>query len=398
MNLDFPVLDHVMLGAGVLFDAKRAPVASRLSVFAARPGAPIDAAGLVALLEGAWPAEAGPLLLNVADEAALKGVAAAKPPANVWLEVPAFLAADEALAASLSACAAEGRTLVLQGGSAAALSPEALALFRYAMVEPAQAGTPLPAGAGGKPLGRLVHHAVTAAEAGAAIKAGAVGTVNWPLGDMPTADAKQKNVPAGVQTVVDLMQRVDREEPAERLEAVVRNDPSLAFRLMRYINSPGFGLSVEISSFRHALMILGYQRLKRWLALLVTSAIDDPDIKPLMFLAVRRGLLMEELGRPVGDDTLRNELFICGVFSLLDRMLAQPFERLLKTIPVPSSVHQALVDDDGPCAPFLALAQAIEVESQYDIREVSERLLLSNGVVNRALLTALDHARSLSAQ
>jgi EAL and modified HD-GYP domain-containing signal transduction protein len=94
------------------------------------------------------------------------------------------------------------------------------------------------------------------------------------------------------------MQRVDRQEPAEKLEAVVRNDPTLAFRLMRYLNSPGFGLSVEISSFRHALMILGYQRLKRWLALLVTSAIDDPDMKPLMQLAVRRGLLMEEIARP----------------------------------------------------------------------------------------------------
>jgi EAL and modified HD-GYP domain-containing signal transduction protein len=189
---------------------------------------------------------------------------------------------------------------------------------------------------------------------------------------------------------------VDREEPAERLEAVVRNDPSLAFRLMRYINSPGFGLSVEISSFRHALMILGYQRLKRWLALLVTSAIDDPDIKPLMFMAVRRGLLMEELARPSGDDTLRNELFICGVFSLLDRMLAQPFDKLLKTIPVPASVQQALVDDEGPCAPFLALAQAVEIESQYDIREVAEKLMLSHGQVNRALLQSLANARSLT--
>jgi EAL and modified HD-GYP domain-containing signal transduction protein len=396
MNLDFPVLDQILLGAGALFDAKRSPVASRLTVFPPA-GQALDAAGLGAVIEAAWPAEAGPLLLAIADEAGLLAVAAALPPANVWLEVPAFLLADAGLSASLAACAAAGRTLVLQGGAPATLAAETRALFRYAVVDPAQAGAALPAGAGGKPLGRLVHHAHNAAEAGAAIKAGAVGTINWPLGDVPARDAKQKAVPAGVQTVVDLMQRVDREEPAERLEAVVRNDPSLAFRLMRYINSPGFGLSVEISSFRHALMILGYQRLKRWLALLVTSAIDDPDIKPLMFMAVRRGLLMEELARPSGDDTLRNELFICGVFSLLDRMLAQPFDKLLKTIPVPGSVQQALVDDEGPCAPFLALAQAVEIESQYDIREMAEKLMLSHGQVNRALLQSLANARSLTA-
>ena len=217
------------------------------------------------------------------------------------------------------------------------------------------------------------------------------------MGEAPAADAKQKSVPAGVQTVVDLMQRVDREESADRLEAVVRADPSLAFRLMRYLNSPGFGLSVEISSFRHALMILGYQRLKRWLALLVTSAIDDPDLKPLMFLAVRRGLLMEELARPGGDETLRNELFICGVFSLLDRMLAQPFPRLLGSIPVPPAVQQALADDSGPCAPFLAVARAVESESVHEVREAAALLMLAVGDVNRALLRALASERSLTA-
>jgi EAL and modified HD-GYP domain-containing signal transduction protein len=166
---------------------------------------------------------------------------------------------------------------------------------------------------------------------------------------------------------------------------------------MRYLNSPGFGLSVEISSFRHALMILGYQRLKRRLALLVTSAIDDPDLKPLMHLAVRRGLLMEELVRPGGDEALRNELFICGVFSTLDRMIGQPFEQLLKSIPVQESVASALVDDSGPCAPFLALARAVEAESAYDIREVADTLLLTVGDVNRALVKALVHAHSLTA-
>jgi EAL and modified HD-GYP domain-containing signal transduction protein len=103
---------------------------------------------------------------------------------------------------------------------------------------------------------------------------------------------------------------------------------------------------------------------------------------------------MEELGRPSGDEALHNELFICGVFSLLDRMIGQPFDKLLKTIPVQASVHQALVEESGPCAPFLALAVAVEQESLYDIRSTSESLLLSAGDVNRALVKALVNARA----
>ena len=44
-------------------------------------------------------------------------------------------------------------------------------------------------------------------------------------------------------------------------------------------------------------MMLGYQQLKRWLALLLASASKDANMKPVMFAAVRRGLLMEELVR-----------------------------------------------------------------------------------------------------
>jgi EAL and modified HD-GYP domain-containing signal transduction protein len=397
MSLDHPVLDQVVLGASTLFDVKRAPFAARLTVFPQRPDAAIDTAGLLQVIDVIAPPEAGPLMLSVANEAGLRAVLAAPTAPHLMIEVPGFMLSDPGLATLLEERVATGLSLVL-GGRVPDAAPQALwSLFRYVTVDRARIRDPLPNGSGAKPLERFFIGSDGPAMSAAALKAGFDAVVGWPVGDAPGADAKAKPVPAGVTTVVDLMQRVDREEPAEKLEAVVRNDPTLAFRLMRYLNSPGFGLSVEISSFRHALMILGYQRLKRWLALLVTSAIDDPDLKPLMQLAVRRGLLMEEIARPGGDDALRNELFICGVFSTLDRMLGQPFERLLKTIPVQESVAQALAHDAGPCAPFLAIARAVETESAYDIRESAEALMMTVGDVNRALAKSLVHARSLTA-
>jgi EAL and modified HD-GYP domain-containing signal transduction protein len=237
--------------------------------------------------------------------------------------------------------------------------------------------------------------AQTGADAAAAFGRGAVGVLGWPLGDPPEHGQRGKNLPAGVRVVMDLMQRLDREEPVSQLEAVLRRDPALGYRLMRYINSPGFGLSVEVNSFSHAIMILGYKRLKRWLALLMTGAIDNPDMRPLMFLAVRRGLLMEELARGLADEALRNEAFICGVFSLLDRMLGQPFDELLKSVPVPERVAHALTDDSGELAPSLALAMAIESSLPMDIQQADEAMMLSPGEANRAALTALAASRQL---
>ena len=234
------------------------------------------------------------------------------------------------------------------------------------------------------------------AEVADSFRRGALGVLDWPLGDPPDGATRRKDVPAGVSVVMDLMQLIEQEAPAPRMEAVLRRDPGLAYRLMRFINSPGFGLSVEISSFQHELMVLGYQRLKRWLALLLTSAIDNPDLQPLMYLAVRRGLLMEELVRAQGDDGLRSELFICGVFSLLDRMLGQPFHSLLNALPVPERVGLALAEAEGPHRPLLDLAIAVEMASPYDIRTAADALMISAGDLNRAVLASLRAAAQMT--
>jgi EAL and modified HD-GYP domain-containing signal transduction protein len=233
-----------------------------------------------------------------------------------------------------------------------------------------------------------------ASDAEAAFGRGATAVIGWPI-EEAVARVSGKSTPPDLKVIVELINRVDREEAIDRLEAVLKNDPTLAFRLVRYINSAAFGLRVEISSFRHAIMMLGYQKLKRWLALLLASASSDPSMRPVMHAAVRRGLLMEELVRSAGDEQMASEMFICGVFSLLDVMMGQPFEQLLKSIPVPQDVSDALVQGSGRFHPYLELVQAVEQEALFDIRECAEALMLSASDLNHALLRALITARQL---
>ncbi len=89
---------------------------------------------------------------------------------------------------------------------------------------------------------------------------------------------------------------------------------------------------------------------------------------------------------------MRGEAFICGVFSLLDRMMQQSFAELLKAVPVPDSVRQALVDGAGPYQPLLELVRAVENESLFDVRDSAEKLLLGVGEINHAVLSALAQA------
>jgi EAL and modified HD-GYP domain-containing signal transduction protein len=403
---EHPVLGQVALGYSPMIDPQRAVMALRLTVFPERPDVTPDAAALLRAIAEVWPpvAVAGGtrppaprVSLNLAGEALLREVMAAAPGPQLMIEVPAFMAGDAANTAALQRLHAAGTRLLIKGRPLAPLKAELLALFKHCILEPGEERrdiVPLP-DAAGRHVTTVQAGARSAAATAAAFQRGAAAVLGWPWEDEAPAAAGRSSLPSDVRTVLDLINGVDREEPVGKLEAVLRRDPALAFRLMRYLNSPAFGLPVEVNSLGHAVMLLGYQRLKRWLALLLVSSAKGPNSKVLICAAVRRGLLMEELGRDPGDAERRGEMFICGVFSLLPRLLLQPMADLLCSVPVPERVAQALRGEGGPYGAYLDLVQAIEAESLFDIRELSERLLLSPAAVSRALLGALKAASEI---
>ena len=424
-----PVLAQVALGYSPMTDRQRAVVATRLTVFPERPDAAPDAVALLAALAEVWPAPvdeaeiklnlrplnpdvsqpaAGsgatavggsgphPVSLNIAGESFLRAVMEARPPQHLMLEVPAFMAADPNHAEALRSLREAGSVLLIKGRPLTPVAPEVLALFSHSIVEACddRRGGSLPA-SGVRQVSTVQAGTRSSADIEQAFQRGAVAVLGWPLDDPEPRSSGRAAVPPDIQVVMALINGVDREEPVFRLEALLKRDPTLAFRLLRYLNSPAFGLPAEINSFGHAIMMLGYSRLKRWLALLLASSSKGVNAKPLMHAAVRRGLLMEELARSNGDAEMRGEMFICGVFSLLDRLLQQPFSELLASVPVPDRVQQTLRGDGGAYEPYLELVRAIEQEAVFDIRECTEKLLLGPAEVNRAVLVALSGAGQL---
>jgi EAL and modified HD-GYP domain-containing signal transduction protein len=399
---DDDILAQVVLGYSAFIDRTRSVTATRLTVFALRPDAALDAAQLLNAVAAVWPAEGPRVSLNITSERLLQDLLRATPSQNLMVEVPAFMAVDPANSAALIALHARGNTLLIKGRPLSELPRDVLPCFTHSVIDLADDRRIGPA-AQTAPVGttRSISHMLagihSVADMSGAFDRGAAAVLGWPIGDevaAPPAGARVAT-PIDLQSVVELIRQVDLEEPAEKIERTLKRDPSLGFKILRYINSPAFGLSVEVNSFSHAVMLLGYKRLKRWLALMLATASKEPNLRAAMFASVRRGLVMEELARDSGDQEMRNELFICGVFSLLDRLFGQPLAELLKTIPVPQRVHQTLVDGSGPYVPYFNLVRAIETESLYDVRECADALMMGMREVNQATLRALALAVQL---
>ena len=396
---DISILGQVALGYSPFIDRNRAVIATRLGVFPLSSDVTLDAASLLSAIGEVWPADGPRVSLNLASEALLLDVLNAKPANNLMIEVPSFMAGDAAHAGAILAAHANGNSLLLKGRPLRELPRDILPCFKFSIIDlgdERRVDGVVPRG---------VTRSISVVQAGVRSVAdmeksfarGSVAVLGWPIDDAVTVAAENDKgkTPTDLQVIVQLIHQVDGEEPVARLENTLKRDPTLAFKLLRLINSPAFGMQVEVGSLGHAIMLLGYQRFKRWLALLLATASKDANLKPLLFASVRRGLLMEELVRHTADEEMRNEMFICGVFSLLDRMFRQPFSDLLGSIPVPARVVQALVKGQGPFAPYLNLVNALEDGSPFDLRAASDSLMMGVQEINRALLRALTAAAQL---
>ncbi|BCK87951.1 cyclic di-GMP phosphodiesterase CdgJ [Sideroxyarcus emersonii] len=141
----------------------------------------------------------------------------------------------------------------------------------------------------------------------------------------------------------------------------LRTDPILTFKLLRYINSPGIGLQQKINEIQQALLLLGRDRFYRWLSLLLFDS-KKPGYHEnvLREQALTRGRFMETLAGKGRVPAHADQLFLAGLFSLMNVMLAQPLDQVLKQVALPEAVAAALRGEPGAMRDALMLAVAVE--------------------------------------
>ena len=196
--------------------------------------------------------------------------------------------------------------------------------------------------------------------------------------------------------ILDLLNRIRKDAEIAELTPIFKQDPSLSFKIMRYINSAGGGLTNKVNSIEQAVVILGRQKLYRWLTLLLfTSGAGEELEWALMENALVRARLAELLGSSLPANE-RDELFVTGIFSLLDVLLHIPMEQVVAQVSLPPMATEALLHKQGKFAPYLGLAIACEEFDQERIAELAESLNMSIIQVNAIHTDALIWAQQVN--
>ena len=167
-----------------------------------------------------------------------------------------------------------------------------------------------------------------------------------------------REVPANKLHYMRLLELVCRVElDLRELEKRIKQETSICYRLLRYLNSPLFGFSLEIKSIRHAMAILGERELRRWIRLVVAVSAAEQKCSELVLTGLARARFCELLSPRFKSES---DLFLMGLLSVMDAILEVQMEIVLEQVPVDKEIKAVLLGQAGQLRPLYQLTLAQE--------------------------------------
>lgn len=210
-----------------------------------------------------------------------------------------------------------------------------------------------------------------------------------------------ENLPTSKLTLVELIGASSGESfDIESINSVVEYDAGLSYMLLRFINNPSINKRYKITSLRHALNYMGEVEIKKFIALLALANLSDNKPLELLHLSLVRAKFCDLLGNEKNIGSNPPTAFLVGLFSMLDAILDQKMEVLVKKLPIVDEVKEALCGEQNNLFLYLALVRAFEsgnwlkVIRLSKILEIEQKLLHS--LFNEAILWGNSVRQSIS--
>jgi EAL and modified HD-GYP domain-containing signal transduction protein len=167
-------------------------------------------------------------------------------------------------------------------------------------------------------------------------------------------------MPANRMAALRLLAKLqDPNLTTEQLEQTVSQDVTLSYKLLRYVNSAMHSLPNEVSSIRHAIVLVGTRRISNWAGLILYGQMNDKPSE-LMITATVRARMCQQLAQVTGQGN-SEQFFTVGLFSVLDALLDRSMSNALDSLPLAAELKAALVDHQGAMGSALLCVMAYEV-------------------------------------
>ncbi len=186
-----------------------------------------------------------------------------------------------------------------------------------------------------------------------------------------------REIPSHKLTYLRLMQELNREDlDFSQVEAILKSDASLSFKLLRYINSAAIGLRYPVTSLRQAMILLGEQNLRRWAILALAASMLEDKPQELLITGVVRGRFCELVCQRLGLNVVGVDSFLIGLLSVLDTLLDRPLSELLEDLPVAADIKDALLGRPTTLGTVHKLVLSYEQAQWEEVSNLTKQLSL----------------------
>lgn len=210
---------------------------------------------------------------------------------------------------------------------------------------------------------------------------------------LPVTKGTHKVAPLKIN-YIELMNLVNTEDfDLTKAADIIAHDTALVISLLRMVNH--MAVNSEITSIRHAAAMLGQKELKRWINTAVVNQLCSDKPNEITRLSLLRAKFAENLAPAFELGGKASELFLTGLFSVLDIILDKPMEEALSLVKVSHDIKDALIRQSG------IFAEPLYFIKQYEAgnwSEVSRLMILENldtQTVYDAYIDALKWYREL---
>ena len=209
---------------------------------------------------------------------------------------------------------------------------------------------------------------------------------------------KQRKITTSKKNIFELISQASQIDlNITKISEIFAVDPGLTYKLLRFINSPTYGSSQEITSLKHALAYIGQVELKKFIALLALSDLSSDKNPEVLRLSLARAKFCEQIALCRFESENPPKAFLTGILSLIDGILDHELEQVLSVLPIHEGIKSALRNEEGDLGNYLLLVKSIEKGLWKESEVIANKIDLDGEVCFEAYSKSLSWADEMLA-
>lgn len=179
------------------------------------------------------------------------------------------------------------------------------------------------------------------------------------------------------------------------VENIIKGDLGIAYKLLKIVNSASYGLKNEVKSIKQAIALIGISELRKWVYITNLKSLSLGKPEELVKLSLIRASFGEKLISII-KGTSSFDMFLTGLFSLIDAFLNVPINEAITDLPVSYSVKDALIGKENELELILDLILNYEKANWENVKCLIAKLGINEVELAESYIEAVEWVRSFN--